>query len=230
MLGVGILLASITWLAALVFGGYRQHCLLAERKYHGVNTPLIWRKRGFRVGSWIGVAILAVVSSAAFAQVLGWVAPKFIAGFAFGGSLALRFVGSIILAAGYEKRVGVPGVPGLSEQRRQEEQDTDLEKLAHALRQASEENTRLRLLKQFKSTINSRDPNLRWTTREIDRHITFMEGTTDPATDPSLSKDILDALEKERRKWREIAEIQFSRAEDKEILKALKEVRALRND
>ena len=238
MLWVELILGQCAWLTALFVGGYRQFCMLSERKYQALNTPMIWRRSAFRITTWAIVTAFSLLSSAAFAEMAGRVVSKPIAYAIFGSSLAVRYLGSVILAALYEKRVGIRGYPSIPQQRRLAWQDARLEKLAAELREALDEKHRWRLLGQFKWEIHSRHANLRWATSEIDGHIAFMEEgralvSPDSAADrymDLLDKEILNVVEEGRARDKEIAQSMFSSPEHKEILKTLKEIRASRND
>jgi len=107
MVWIAILLGPVTWIGAVAVGAYRQFCYWSDRNYHGINTPLVWRNKAFRVSTWIIVAFLALLSSATFTEMLRWVAPQWVAVFSFGVSLALRWVASMILAATSLRRSAV---------------------------------------------------------------------------------------------------------------------------
>ena len=237
MVWIATVLGPVAWLLAVVLGGYRQHCILCERKYHGINTPPVWRKSAFRYTTWVIVIVFTLVSSAVFAEMASRTVPPLVALLVFGASIALQFTGSTILAALYEKRVGIRGYPDLAEQKREREQDANLERLTAQLREASDEKARWKLLRQFKWEIDNRDPShgLRWTTEELDRHIAFMEGRpllTAESPDSCFKppEEYLKVKERNDKILQETAATMFSSEEHKKILSLLKEVRASRNE
>jgi hypothetical protein len=150
MVWIAIALGPVAWVVAAILGGYRQHCILSEWKYHGVNTPLIWLRSGFRYGTWVVVCVLPLVSAAVFAEMALRAFPPLVASLVFGSSLFLRFAGSAILAALYERKVGPEGFPSLWEQQREEEQGNQLRRLAARLREAADKEARLQLLSGWK--------------------------------------------------------------------------------
>ena len=90
---------------AVLVGEYRQFCIYKDKKYSGVDTPLIWSFLWFRVLSWLFVAATSLWAAVLMGTVVDALAAPLVSipgnlafGFAFGATFGLRWGLSALLA------------------------------------------------------------------------------------------------------------------------------------